>query len=279
MVACSFDVEQFKPRCRLGKKRCFSRHARSLRKAQAAGNLRRDCQEELIDQICGKRLAEDKRPSFMQQEAYREFIGENFQDRRRRRRARLAGRAHGDRRYIAIVRGEPGRSCICCHDCGWQAIGMEGGLVQIYPAGSSDDNVEWQRRLTQSPAKLRVKLPRLRINECGNADMTGIVMQCAGAHEHSIGDAAQQSHHEAILIAAAADRPTTGAAWNAVGHNAINCLDEVGNDLRTAERWCGKRKSAAIEPRKLGSEELLVWFLPFVECIDLHAISRQANND
>ena len=64
MVACSFDVEQFKPRCRLGKKRCFSRHARSLRKAQAAGNLRRDCQEELIDQIYGKRLAEDKRPSF-----------------------------------------------------------------------------------------------------------------------------------------------------------------------------------------------------------------------
>jgi hypothetical protein len=43
--------------------------------------LRRKRQKELVDHLCGERLAENCRPSFMQKEAYPEFIGKNFQDR------------------------------------------------------------------------------------------------------------------------------------------------------------------------------------------------------
>ena len=74
-----------------GKKQRFSRDARSLSDALPAGDLRRERQKKLVDDLCGKRLAEDRRPSFMQEEAYPEFIGENFQGPRRELWSRLAG--------------------------------------------------------------------------------------------------------------------------------------------------------------------------------------------
>ena len=42
-----------------------------------------------------------------------------------------------------------------------------------------------------------------------------ILVKCARADEHRVRNAAQKSHHQSILIAAAAYLPTTRAAWNA----------------------------------------------------------------
>ena len=91
MIPCPLDASQAKPGCHLGKKYCSSCDARSLSNALPAGNLRRKRQEELVDHLCSETLSEDCRPSFMQKQAYPEFIGKNLQDRPGSCGARFAG--------------------------------------------------------------------------------------------------------------------------------------------------------------------------------------------
>jgi hypothetical protein len=92
---------------------------------------------------------------------------------------------------------------------------MKGGLIGIYLAACGKDDIERQWWLAEFPAKLRVKVLRFRINECGNAHVPRILVKCAGADEHSVRNAAQKSHHESILVTTAAYLPATRAAWNA----------------------------------------------------------------
>jgi hypothetical protein len=136
----------------------LSRDARSLNNALAAGDLRRKRQKELVDRPCGQRLAKDCGPSFMQKQAYPEFIGENLQDRSGSCGARFAGCAHRDVGYIAMIRYDPRGSLVGRHDCGRQALRMKGGLIEIYLAACGKDDIERQRRLAKFPAKLRVKV-------------------------------------------------------------------------------------------------------------------------
>ena len=91
MIPCSLDASQPKPRCHLGRKDCLSCNARSLSKALAPGDLRRERQKQLVDHICGQKLAKDCRPSFMEKQAYPEFIGENLQHSRGSCGNRFAG--------------------------------------------------------------------------------------------------------------------------------------------------------------------------------------------
>jgi hypothetical protein len=109
MIPCPLDASQPKPRCHLGRKECFSRDARSLSNALAAGDLRRKRQKQLVDRLCGEPLAEDCGPSFMQKQAYPKFIGKNLQDRRGSCVARFAGCAHRDVGYIAVIRCDSAR--------------------------------------------------------------------------------------------------------------------------------------------------------------------------
>src|SRR5215469_3672208 len=132
MVPCPLNASQPKPRCRLGKKECFSHDARSLSNALTAGDLRSKRQKELVDHLRGERLAEDCRPSLMQKQAYPEFISENLQDRRGSCGAPFGGCAHRDVGYIAVIRSDPRGSLVGRHDCGRQALRMKGGLIEIY---------------------------------------------------------------------------------------------------------------------------------------------------
>ena len=81
MIACSLMLRNPNHGAISGEK-SVSRNAWSLSKALAPGDLRRKRQKQLVDHLCGQKLAKDCRPSFMQKQAYPEFIGENFQDRR-----------------------------------------------------------------------------------------------------------------------------------------------------------------------------------------------------
>src|SRR5436190_2464943 len=118
-------------------------------------------------------------------------------------------------RDIAVIRCDPRGSLLGRHDCGRQALCMEGRLIEIYLAACGKDDVKRQRRLAEFSAKLRVKIFGFRIDECGNAHVPRIPVKRAGADEHGIRNAAQESHHQSVLIAAAAYLPTTRAAWNA----------------------------------------------------------------
>ena len=151
----------------------------------------------------------------MQKQAYPEFIGENLQDRSGSCGARFAGCAHRDVGYIAMIRCDPRGSLLGRHDCGRQVLCMEGRLIEIYLTACGKDDVKRQRRLAQLSAKLRVKIFAFRIGECGNAHVPRIPVKRAGADEHGIRNAAQKSHHESILGAAAAYLCATRAAWNA----------------------------------------------------------------
>src|SRR6266516_6571742 len=81
MIECPLDASQLEPRCRLGKRECFSRDAWPLSNGLSPCDLRRNRQEELVDHFCGDSLSEDGRPSFMQKQAYPELVGENLQHR------------------------------------------------------------------------------------------------------------------------------------------------------------------------------------------------------
>jgi hypothetical protein len=113
-----------------------------------------------------------------------------------------------------VIRCDPRGSFIGRHDRCRQAIRMEGSLIEIYLAACGKNDIEGQRRLAELPAKLRVKIVGLGIDECGNAHMAGIAMQRPGADHNGVGDAAQKSHHKTIFLAAAAYFAATRAARN-----------------------------------------------------------------
>jgi hypothetical protein len=80
MIECPLDASQLEPRCRLGKKECFSCDAPPLSTGLSPGDLRRKRQKELVDHFCGDSLSEDGRPSFVQKQAYPELVGEKSSD-------------------------------------------------------------------------------------------------------------------------------------------------------------------------------------------------------
>lgn len=89
-------------------------------------------------------------------------------------------------------------------------------------------------------------------------------MEGAGADEYSIGQAAQESHHEPVFGAASAYLSSARPARNAERYHPVDRLHEVADDVRPSALGLRKGEIASIEPLKFRPEDLRCCSLPFV---------------
>ena len=84
MVGTLLHADDFEPRRCLRKERGAGDHAGALPFSIAPGELRSDCEKELVDAAVRHKIAEKDRTSLMEQELHGKFIAEQFQDGGRR---------------------------------------------------------------------------------------------------------------------------------------------------------------------------------------------------
>src|SRR5690242_16996599 len=81
MVGALLHTEHFQPwRC-LGNERRSGDHTRTLPRYITPGELRRQCEKELVYRATRHKHSEKSRTSFVEQELHREFIPKEFQNR------------------------------------------------------------------------------------------------------------------------------------------------------------------------------------------------------
>jgi hypothetical protein len=87
---------------------------------------------------------------------------------------------------------------------------------------------------------LRVRL----VDPARRPFVRGCVAHRAGTHDHGIGQAAQEAHHEPVRFEESTDLPTA-AASHAERHDAVEALDEIGQD-RGPPRMQGDRQGRTV---------------------------------
>src|SRR5689334_2123845 len=128
---------------------------------------------------------------------------------------------------------------------------MERRLAEVHSATRSQDHVKRQRWLAEFFSKSGVELLGIRIDEFRNTHMSWIAMQRAGADKNGVSAAPQESHHELVVGAFAADRSAARLPGYAEGHDAVHRLDEVADHIRPIARR-PEAETAPVELFQLG---------------------------
>ena len=93
-----------------------------------------------------------------------------------------------------------------------------------------------------------------RVQVVGSPDVAAPRPDGAGAHDHHIGEAAQQGHHEAVRVGEAADLASAGTRLaRTQAHGAVQRRDEVGENRRAVLAEFDRQVSR-VPPAQLGRQ-------------------------